>query len=380
MKSEFILGHNFKEYIKEAISIYVASNFLSRAIIDNIKSTLNELPFHGGKNFRFLLNHDFHEDESMRQVLVNMLLEIPNVEVRIYDGPKRFHAKLYIFESGNTFFTAVGSFNATAGGAGRNIEAGVKSREREIYREAKKFFDEHWNSNYTIKAEITEDAIFIRKKFRVGDLVIEKSTGEKGIIMTPPPTLVDKTWFYQVYINGSVKTIPEGDLSHQKISYLKNELDYVRDTRKVDINTWLSNYLILKASDLTDRTLLAYSSSRTKTFEYQFRPLFKILKTKEHRLLIADEVGLGKTIEAGIILKELSARSMCSRILIIVPNALKTKWRDELQIRFDEYFNIINYKNILSFLRDSERSPDSATIKGIISYDQLVNPNIIEIF
>jgi len=163
MKSEFILGHNFKEYIKEAIGIYVASNFLSRAIIDNIKSTLNELPFHGGKNFRFLLNHDFHEDESMRQVLINMLLEIPNVEVRIYEGPKRFHAKLYIFESGNTFFTAVGSFNATAGGAGRNIEVGIRNKERGIYKEAKSFFDEHWSSKYTKIAKIDENAEFIKK-------------------------------------------------------------------------------------------------------------------------------------------------------------------------------------------------------------------------
>lgn len=376
MKSEFILGHNFKEYIKEAISIYVASNFLSRAIIDNIKSTLNVLPFNGGKNFRFLLNHDFHEDESMRQVLVNMLLELPNVEVRIYQGPKRFHAKLYIFEYGNTFFTAVGSFNATAGGAGGNIEAGVKSTERAIYQEAKKFFDEHWNSQYTTKAEIDESALFVRKKFRVGDLVIEKSTGEKGMIMPITPSLTGDLWFYSVYISGSVKIVAENDLSHQKVSHIKNELDFVRDTKKVDLKTWLANYLIVKAADLTDRTLLSHSSSRTRTFEYQFRPLFKILETKEHRLLIADEVGLGKTIEAGIILKELSARSTCTKILIIVPNALKTKWRDELQIRFDEYLEIVNYKNLLSFFRDFERSSGSGTFKGIITYDQIVNPSI----
>ena len=54
----------------------------------------------------------------------------------------------------------------------------------------------------------------------------------------------------------------------------------------------------------------------------------------------------------------------------------KTKWRDELQIRFDEYLDIVNHKKILSFLRDYERSSDSATLKGIITYDQLVNPSI----
>ena len=151
----------------------------------------------------------------------------------------------------------------------------------------------------------------------------------------------------------------------QRISYLANELNFNLDARKADISNWISNYLISKAMDLTDRTLVSYATSRTETFEYQFRPLFKILQSKEHRLLIADEVGLGKTIEAGIILKELSSRAVCKRVLIIVPNALKTKWKDELQIRFDEYFDILSFRNIISFFKDFERSPNEASILRI---------------
>jgi len=378
MKDEFIFGNNFKEYLSEAVSIYVASNFLSRAIIDDIKAKLNELPFSGGKNFRFLVNHDFQEDESMRQILINMLLEIPNTEVRVYEGPKRFHAKLYIFESGNTYFTAIGSFNATAGGAGKSIEAGVKTANREIVREARDFFEKYWDSEYTRIAKLDPNAVYIPRRFRQGDLVIEKSTGEQGVILSDPPELIDKVWFYPIYISGVVKNLSEKNITKQRISYINNETDFIFGFQNTDIETWLSNYLIQKALDLTDNTLLSFKNSRTRTYPYQFRPLFKFLKTKEHRLLIADEVGLGKTIEAGIILKELSARTICKCVLIIVPNALKTKWRDELQVRFDEYIDILSHKDILSFLKDFERAPNSASVKGIISYDQLVNPHLIK--
>lgn len=376
MRDEFILGHNFKDYIQEAVSIYVASNYLSRAIIDDIKATLNELPFSGGKNFRFLLNHDFHDDPSMRKILINMLLELPNIEVRVYEGPRRFHAKVFIFESGNTFFTAIGSFNATAGGAGRNIEAGVRLTNRDLVRQTKEFFDKYWDSEHTQIAETDEDAVFVRKKFRPGDLVIETATGKQGVILAEQPELADKTRIYSVHISGKTKKVPENGLELQRISYLANELNFDLDSRKTDISNWISNYLISKAMDLTDRTLVSYATSRTETFEYQFRPLFKILQSKEHRLLIADEVGLGKTIEAGIILKELSSRAVCKRVLIIVPNALKTKWKDELQIRFDEYFDILSFRNIITFFKEFEKSPDAASIKGIITYDQLVSPKL----
>lgn len=376
MTDEFILSHNFRDYMQEAVDICVASNFLSRAIVDDIKSTLSQLPFSGGRNFRFLLNEDFHEDPSMRKVLVNMLLELPNAEVRIHEGPRRFHAKVYIFESGNTMFAAVGSFNATAGGAGGNIEAGVKLTNRALVRDARAFFEKYWDSEETRVATVDESAVFVRKKFRPGDLVIQESSGEQGVILAEQPLLSGATWTYTVLINATIKKVPEDDLRAQKIAYFRDEDKYLHGETGIRADKWIMGYLIRKALDLTDRTLLSYASTRTLTFEYQFRPLFKILRSRERRLLIADEVGLGKTIEAGIILKELSSRSACKRVLIIVPNALKTKWRDELQIRFDEYFDVLSYRNVLSFMKSYEVSGDTSALRGIITYDQLVSTKL----
>ena len=164
MSDIFINSNNFKEYMTEAMNIYVASAYFSKNIIETIKADLNQLPQGGGKNFKFILNQDFHEDPSMRQVLINKLLELPNTEVRIYKGKRFFHPKLYIFESGNNMFTAIGSFNATAGGAGASIEAGVRLENREIYKQAKAFFDQYWESPDTDVAKSDEFAVFMEKK------------------------------------------------------------------------------------------------------------------------------------------------------------------------------------------------------------------------
>jgi HKD family nuclease len=372
MSDIFINSNNFKEYMAEAMNIYVASAYFSKNIIETIKADLNQLPQKGGRNFRFILNQDFHEDPSMRQVLINKLLELPNTEVRIYKGKRFFHPKLYIFESGNNMFTAIGSFNATAGGAGASIEAGVRLENREIYKQAKAFFDQYWESPDTDVAKSDEFAVFMEKKFKVGDGVTVISTNELGIIYNSPPEFLDNEWIYSVFVNGTIKKVSENDLKHIEITDYRDESSFIEEpSEKEDFREWAKNYILEKAFDLTDKTQASFASSRTETYPYQFKPLFKITNSKYHRLLVADEVGLGKTIEAGIILKEFSCRSEMDRILIIVPNSLKFKWRDELQIRFDEYYDIITGKDLLSFFEDYDRAPSGAIIKGIISYDQL---------
>ena len=67
---------------------------------------------------------------------------------------------------------------------------------------------------------------------------------------------------------------------------------------------------------------------------YQVETVRKVLKQYRGRVLLADEVGLGKTIEAGMILKEYALRGMAERILILTPAALVGQWRDEMQSKF----------------------------------------------
>lgn len=85
--------------------------------------------------------------------------------------------------------------------------------------------------------------------------------------------------------------------------------------------------------------LYSLYASRINFVPYQFRPVLKLIQSERPRLLIADEVGVGKTIEAGLILKELQARRDIRSVLVICPKALVTerKWMEELR-RFDEQF------------------------------------------
>ncbi len=86
-------------------------------------------------------------------------------------------------------------------------------------------------------------------------------------------------------------------------------------------------------------SLYSLFASRIHFVPYQFRPVIKLIGADRPRLLIADEVGVGKTIEAGLILKELQARREFRSVLVICPKALisERKWMEELK-RFDEQF------------------------------------------
>lgn len=86
-------------------------------------------------------------------------------------------------------------------------------------------------------------------------------------------------------------------------------------------------------------SLYSLNTVRIDLIPHQFRPVLKFIRSDRPSLLIADGVGVGKTIEAGLILKELEARRNINSVLIICPRPLITerKWEKEMK-RFDEEF------------------------------------------
>jgi superfamily II DNA or RNA helicase len=113
---------------------------------------------------------------------------------------------------------------------------------------------------------------------------------------------------------------------------------------------------------LTDQ-LLSYKASRTKLLPHQFVPVRKLLANPARRLLVADEVGTGKTIEAGLIWAELEARSRggLGSVLVICPKALTEKWQLEFVQRFDLFLEILDSEalrqSMAAFERDGVWSP-----------------------
>ena len=81
-------------------------------------------------------------------------------------------------------------------------------------------------------------------------------------------------------------------------------------------------------------TFLSLSSLRFEPFDYQVQAARTALRRMRGRAILADEVGLGKTIEAGLTLTELRLRGLADKILVIAPAGLVTQWREELERKF----------------------------------------------
>lgn len=93
------------------------------------------------------------------------------------------------------------------------------------------------------------------------------------------------------------------------------------------------------ADALTQDVLLAPIESSVIPLPHQIRALSRAMESDRVRYLLADEVGLGKTIEAGLIMRELKLRGLVRRTLVIAPKGLVTQWIAEMAIHFNEQFH-----------------------------------------
>ncbi len=119
-------------------------------------------------------------------------------------------------------------------------------------------------------------------------------------------------------------------------------------------------------------------ASRTEFQVHQFKPVLKFLTTDKQRLLLADEVGLGKTIEAGIIITEQDARlGGLSRVLIVCPAMLVEKWQIELQKRFNQQFTIFRREDFLHFLDHFAEYGEAERLKAICSLQMLRSREVL---
>lgn len=120
---------------------------------------------------------------------------------------------------------------------------------------------------------------------------------------------------------------------------------------------------------------LVYSmdaAANTDFYAYQYKPVLSFLESPSNGLLIADEVGLGKTIEAGLIWTELRARYNARRLMVVCPAMLREKWASELSNRFGVDADIVNAEEVLKNLRqDRHATPDG---KGMICSVQGIRP------
>lgn len=164
-------------------------------------------------------------------------------------------------------------------------------------------------------------------------------------------------------------------------SYISPPTDIVKvhspleQAENLDFDSWKKFDLLTEANRLSlayryDH-LLSLSNSRINLEYYQVEAVYRVINGFKPRFLIADDVGLGKTIETGMIYKELMARGLADRVLIVTPAYLATQWRREMREKFDENFWVYN-SDIFNQLADSlpkDKNPWEHRDKVITSVD-----------
>lgn len=139
------------------------------------------------------------------------------------------------------------------------------------------------------------------------------------------------------------------------------------------------------ADALTEDVLLAPIESTVIPLPHQIRALSRAIANDRVRYLLADEVGLGKTIEAGLILRELKLRGLVRRTLVIAPKGLVPQWVSEMRFHFGETFQLVLPEDIKTLKRvapvvasdngDSiQHGQDGPPVNGWQMFSQVVVP------
>lgn len=113
--------------------------------------------------------------------------------------------------------------------------------------------------------------------------------------------------------------------------------------------------------------IYSLNTTNTKFLPYQFKPVLQFLDSPSRGILIADEVGLGKTIEAGLIWTELRARQDARRLLVVCPAMLREKWVAELVNRFGVKAQTVDAGELLDHLAlaKTDRTEEFALVASI---------------
>ncbi|MBR5413670.1 MAG: DEAD/DEAH box helicase family protein [Fibrobacter sp.] len=198
-----------------------------------------------------------------------------------------------------------------------------------------------------------------------GDKVINSKTELKGVVIEVKPAIRGKQLYLVSFSNGSQESILETVL--RRDCDISNPFERCKLGMTATYSNFLKQNTTFKIKNSTNNTISSLKASRTMFKPYQFKPLLKFLNSNQRRLLVADEVGLGKTIEAGHIMLELKARGELTDVLIVCPKSLQEKWRTELLDKFALNFKV--YEKSSELIQDMKNS--IGYVKAIINYEKL---------
>lgn len=204
--------------------------------------------------------------------------------------------------------------------------------------------------------------------FKIGDVVVLKSNPSKiGTIHGEYKERLHRIIWPIKFTNGILRQIPEDQLElHQTIeSYTlpdligMNKFSSANDVRQIITQTRINGNL--------SNVIYSMDATNTDFYAYQFKPVCKIINSPSNSILIADEVGLGKTIEAGLIWTELKQRYDFKRLLVVCPKVLSEKWRIELKNKIGVRAEIVKASEAVKRIDTDEDFALICSIQGMAS-------------
>lgn len=193
----------------------------------------------------------------------------------------------------------------------------------------------------------------MERTFDVGQTVgLRADRSRQGMIAAVLPPTSGMPRYSVFHSVGEMRTYDQDQLVPVEVSSGGSMEDALAKGRWLPPRVFLSRLTAARLSHDNVDNLYSAQAARIQFIPFQLKPLLRFLRSDQPRLLIADEVGVGKTIEAGLILKELETRQQVENVLIVCPRALVSKWRAEMR-RFDEEFRVLNASDLQYCLREA---------------------------
>lgn len=202
-------------------------------------------------------------------------------------------------------------------------------------------------------------------KYVKGDQVLNNVSNIAGVVIEVLPAARGRQMYKVMYADGTTKSDLEKNLTMNV--NLTDSFERCKNNIYDSHSDFCLTNTTFKVFNSNNNTLSSLKASKTIFRAYQFKPLLKFLNSDNRKILVADEVGLGKTIEAGHILLEMKARGELKNALIICPKSLQTKWKDELMNKFGLSFKIYESKKELA----DDLTERGNNLKAIINYEKI---------
>ena len=201
-------------------------------------------------------------------------------------------------------------------------------------------------------------------KYNIGSKVVHLVSGQHGTIIDVYPSRRGRQLYKVGWPNGNNDEL-EVDLGLD--CDISDPFERCASGIFGSYSEYAKKNTTFKIKNSNNSTISSLKASKTLFRAYQFKPLLKFLNSPNRRLLVADEVGLGKTIEAGHIMLELKARRELRNVLIVCPKSLQEKWRAELIEKFGLSFKIYeSAKDLITELEDRR-----GDIRAIVNYEKM---------